>query len=462
MPNYTTSYSPKKPHMRRNTKDQGYLRPGRRAQRRPGAQYLNHSQGFGRKRKGFRAGGNNSRKPYAIIAVGCAALFFAASVIWYMNRGVGITLNGNEVSVRINSTIEQVIEDQGLDETTVAGNLLAVDDSVLEKRGGERYSVTLDGKAVALDALSSTSLTGGEELTVEDGADTYEEHDVAATTIAPTVTVKGTGAIQYVKTWGVPGRSEIWTGLVSGKTADRGVVQEVVNCEIAASSVSPEDGKYVAITFDEGPSSYTSQIVDILKEKGVKATFFLSGDAVEANAAAAKTLADAGMELGSNSYSDTDLSKMSGDELRQQIQRGFDAIKSATGEDVHLLRAPYATFSLENWAETMDMLSAVVSWNVDSGDWLLPGANQIVEDVCGSVRSGNIILLTDNAATGEQTVEALSALIDRLQDEGYTLVTLSDLIATDDTLAEQVNLSKVSMPDDAVLPTVADEDGAAA
>ncbi len=462
MPNYTTSYSPKKPHMRRNTKDQGYLRPGRRAQRRPGAQYLNHSQGFGRKRKGFRAGGNNSRKPYAIIAVGCAALFFAASVIWYMNRGVGITLNGNEVSVRINSTIEQVIEDQGLDETTVAGNLLAVDDSVLEKRGGERYSVTLDGKAVALDALSSTSLTGGEELTVEDGADTYEEHDVAATTIAPTVTVKGTGAIQYVKTWGVPGRSEIWTGLVSGKTADRGVVQEVVNCEIAASSVSPEDGKYVAITFDEGPSSYTSQIVDILKEKGVKATFFLSGDAVEANAAAAKTLADAGMELGSNSYSDTDLSKMSGDELRQQIQRGFDAIKSATGEDVHLLRAPYATFSLENWAETMDMLSAVVSWNVDSGDWLLPGANQIVEDVCGSVRSGNIILLTDNAATGEQTVEALPALIDRLQDEGYTLVTLSDLIATDDTLAEQVNLSKVSMPDDAVLPTVADEDGAAA
>ena len=127
-----------------------------------------------------------------------------------------------------------------------------------------------------------------------------------------------------------------------------------------------------------------------------------------------------------------------------------------------LLRAPYATFSLENWAETMDMLSAVVSWNVDSGDWLLRGANQIVEDVCGSVRSGNIILLTDNAATGEQTVEALPALIDRLQDEGYTLVTLSDLIATDDTLAEQVNLSKVSMPDDAVLPTVADEDGAAA
>ena len=175
--------------------------------------------------------------------------------------------------------------------------------------------------------------------------------------------MKGTGAIQYVKTWGVPGRSEIWTGLVSGKTADRGVVQEVVNCEIAASSVSPEDGKYVAITFDEGPSSYTSQIVDILKEKGVEGHVFPLGRCREANAAAAKTLADAGMELGSNSYSDTDLSKMSGDELRQQIQRGFDAIKSATGEDVHFAAGALRhVLAGELGRRPWICLSAVVSW----------------------------------------------------------------------------------------------------
>lgn len=459
MPNYTTSYSRSKPHMRRGRGGPGYQLPSarQRTARRRGAVYLNHSQGFGRRRQGFRAGGNNSRKPYAIIAVACAFLFFIASIIWYVNRSVEITLNGESASVRINSTIEQLISDQGLDETTQAGDLLAVDDSVLEREGGDRYAITLNGKSVSLDDISTTELTGGEEVTVEDGPDTYEEHDVQATTIAPTLTVSGTGAFQYVKTWGVPGRSEVWTGKQSGITADRGVVKEVVNCEVAASSVSPDEGSYIALTFDEGPSDYTQQIVQILKDKGVKATFFLSGDAVEANPAAAKAIADAGCELGSNSYSDTNLTKLAGDELRDQLTRGFDAIDEATGSSVSLLRAPYAAFSDENWAEAMDLVSAVVSWNVDSGDWLLPGADQVVSDVCDSVRNGNVVLLTDNVETGAQTVEALPDLIDQLQDKGYTLVTLSELVKTDESLAEALNLSKVSMPKDAVLPTIAEE-----
>ena len=459
MPNYTTSYSRSKPHMRRGRGGTGYQLPSarQRTARRRGAVYLNHSQGFGRRRQGFRAGGNNSRKPYAIIAVACAFLFFIASIIWYVNRSVEITLNGESASVRINSTIEQLISDQGLDETTQAGDLLAVDDSVLEREGGDRYTITLNGKSVSLDDISTTELTGGEEVTVEDGPDTYEEHDVQATTIAPTLTVSGTGVFQYVKTWGVPGRSEVWTGKQSGITADRGVVKEVVNCEVAASSVSPDEGSYIALTFDEGPSDYTQQIVQILKDKGVKATFFLSGDAVEANPAAAKAIADAGCELGSNSYSDTNLTKLAGDELRDQLTRGFDAIDEATGSSVSLLRAPYAAFSDENWAEAMDLVSAVVSWNVDSGDWLLPGADQVVSDVCDSVRNGNVVLLTDNAETGAQTVEALPDLIDQLQDKGYTLVTLSELVKTDESLAEALNLSKVSMPKDAVLPTIAEE-----
>lgn len=461
MPNYTTSYSGNKsrPHMRRGRGSTGYQLPGarQRATRRRGAMYLNHSQGFGRRRQGFHAGGNNSRKPYAVIAVACAFLFFVASIIWYMNRSVDITLNGEPASVRINATIEQLIADQGLDETTQAGDLLAVDDSVLEREGGARYSVTLNGDAVELDALSTTSLTGGEEVTVEDGPDTYEDHDVQATTIEPTLTVSGTGAIQYVKTWGIPGRSEVWTGKVSGIVADRGVVQEVVNCEVVSSSVTPDQGSYIALTFDEGPSEYTEQIVQILEEKGVKATFFLSGDAVEANPAAAKAISDAGCELGSNSYSDTDLTELSGEELRDQITRGFDALSAATGQEVSLLRAPYAAFSEESWAEAMDLVSAVVSWNVDSGDWLLPGADQVVQDVCDSVRNGNIVLLTDNAEVGAQTVEALPALIDRLQGMGYKLVTLSELAASDKSLSEALDLSKVTMPEDAVLPTLADD-----
>ena len=123
----------------------------------------------------------------------------------------------------------------------------------------------------------------------------------------------------------------------------------------------------------------------------------------------------------------------------------------------------FYAFSTENWAESMDLVSAVVSWNIDSGDWLLPGADTVVSNVTGSVRSGNIVLLTDSEATGAQTAEALGTLIDRLQADGFTIVTLSELVATDEDLAEELDISKVSMPEDAVLPTVpADDEGSSA
>ena len=425
---------------------------GSRAQRRPGAQYLHHSQGFGRRTSGRRPRRRDARRPYAIIAVACAALLFIASVVWYLNRGVTVSLNGSDVSVRINSSVQQLIDDNQL--SYRAGDLLAVDDTVLEKRGGERYSVKVDDEQIDNDDLSSTALTGGETIEIGNGRDEYEEHEVIATEIQPTLTVKGTGAIQYVQTWGVPGRSEVWVGSVSGKTADRGVVQEVQDCVVRATSVSPDEGSYVALTFDEGPSSYTEQIVSILEEKGVGATFFLQGDRSEEHQAAARAIADAGFELGSNSYSDTDLTALSGDDLRSQITRGFDAVKDASGVETSLLRAPYGLFSESSWSEAMDLVSAVVSWNLDSGDYLLPGAGSVVDTVMGSVANGNIILLTDNETTGAQTVDALPQLIDSLQAQGFTLVSLSDLIATDSELAEELDVSRVSMPDDAALPQV--------
>ncbi len=457
MPTYTTSFTTKRSARLRGRDPMRLPSAARRPQRRRGAQYLRHSQGFGgrgSRSRGGRASGGNSRKPYAIIVVGCALLLFAASILWYANRSVDITLNGERTSVRIGATIERIIDDEGLD--LKAGNLLAVDDSVLTKGGGSAYTATLNGKELSAKQAAKLSIEGGEELELADGHDTYEDHDVQATEIKPTLTVDGTGAVQYVETWGVAGRSEVWTGHVSGKTVDKGVVAEPVNCEVKAASVSPSERgkKYVALTFDEGPSSRTAEIVKILQDKQVGATFFLSGEAAEANPAGAAAIADAGFEIGSNAYTETDLSTLSADELRSQLTRGFDAIEQACGVKTALLRAPLGTFTDQMWAESMDLLGAVVTWNVDSGDWLLPGAQSVVETVRGSVKNGNIVVLTDNDTTAAQTIEALPQLIDALQEDGYTLVSLSDLIKTDKNLADAVKLSASSMPNDAVLPQV--------
>lgn len=186
----------------------------------------------------------------------------------------------------------------------------------------------------------------------------------------------------------------------------------------------------------------------------MKATFFVSGDKVASNTAAVRAIAESGNEIGANAYSDVDLRELDGPGLRDQITRGFEAVSDATGTSTALLRPPFGEFSNENWAAAMDLVSVVVTWNVDSGDWLLQGADSVVETVMGSVGNGDIVLLTDNDATASQTVEALPRLIDRLLESGYKLVTVSELIATDDDLADAIDVSSAGLPKGASLPSV--------
>ena len=421
--------------------------------------YLNHSRGFsdrsahiGSHGPGFRRG---SRLPYALIGVGCALVLFVAAVIGYVNRSVDVTLNGEKTAVRVGSTLQALIDDQGLTDTYSAGDLLAVDDSVLTRHGGEQLSIKVDGKRVDQKAWDERELAGGEKIKVKNGRNVYEKHQVQATAIEPKLTVEGTGAVEYVKTWGVEGRSEVWVGEKSGKTQDRGQVKPATDCVVECVSVTPKgNAKYVALTFDEGPSTATAQLLQVLKDKGVGATFFLSGDAAAANPAQAKAIVDAGCEVGSNSYSDDSLKGQDRDAVRKQISRGAKAIKSATGTKTALLRAPYAAFDEQNWLDAMDLVSAVVSWNLDSGDWLLEGSDTTVQTVLDSVTPGNIVLMTDSDETAEQTVEALGQIIDGLQADGYQIVKLSELVGTDSSLSKKLtSLDRVQMPKGAVVPT---------
>lgn len=105
----------------------------------------------------------------------------------------------------------------------------------------------------------------------------------------------------------------------------------------------------------------------------------------------------------------------------------------------------------------MDLVSVVVTWNVDSGDWLLQGADSVIETVTGSVSNGDIVLLTDNDETASQTMEALPQLIDRLLESGYKLVTISELIATDDDLADAIDVSSAGLPKGASLPKLEEQ-----
>ena len=356
--------------------------------------------------------------------------------MWYINRSVTVELNGSEVSVRIHATGRAAHRRSSSDYR--AGDLLAVDDSVLEKRGGERYSVKLDGKSVSEGDLRLDRTSRRREARrFGAGGDIYEEHEVQATEIAPTLTVKGSGPIKYVETWGVPGRSEIWVGKVSGKTQDRGVVTEVQDCVVRASNVNPEDGKVVALTFDEDRARTRSASSTFCAKRGQGATFFVQGDHVAGHEDAVAAIAEAGFELGANGYADTDMTELAGSSLRDQIEKGFSTVKEVSGSATALLRPPFGLFSDTDWAEAMDLVSAVVTWNIDSGDYQLQGADTVVENVMGSVGNGDVILLTDSDAVGEQALSALPELLSRLREEGYRVVSVGELVASDPTLRKR-------------------------
>lgn len=421
---------------------------------------LRHSQGFGKRAPKAPRRRRDSRLTYVFIAVGVAVVVFVASIVWYLNRPVTITLNDEEASVRIGSTIEQVISSQGLE--LKPGDLLAVDDSVLEEDAGDPYAVTVDGKRVSVDDAASLELQGGEKVVIEDGDDTYEEHDVDATSIEPKLTVEGDGPVQYVETWGVPGRSEVWTGAVSGKTQDRGVVREVQDCVVKCESVIPddEDAEYIALTFNGSPSSETDEILAILEEKGVTATFFMAGDDVKADERTAKKIVDAGCEVGSMGATGDAVSDLDDATLREQLEAGFAALEDATGSSSRLFRGSLESFGDSQWAAAMDLVACNVQWNIDSGDWLEPGADTIASNVLDYASNGSIVLLTDGATDG-QTVEALPTIIDGLLDDGYQLVTVTELLATDDDMPSRLAKAEVGMPRDAALPALGGNEGEA-
>lgn len=461
MPIHTTSYpSKRRPRFRKNTGD--LLPAGRaRRQRKRGARYLRHAPSLGG-RKVARRPCRNSRRPYAIIAVACAFLVFLASILWYANRGVDITLNGSTVSVRINSSLGALVEDQKL--SLKPGRLLAVDDSVLDKTGGDPFAVTLNGKGIDPSEVAGTKLEAGDEVTIENGKDTYEPHQVQATEIAPTLTVKGSGAVRFVDTWSEAGRQEVWTGERSGITKDRGVVKEPVAAVVSARNVSPSGGKKaVALTFNQAPGTGTDSILKILAEKGVKATFFIQGSAAGSNAAAVRSIAQAGHEIGSNGYAGTDPTTLFGDDLRNELSQGFDAVRQAGGGSTALYRPISNEFSNEDWAQAMDLVGAVVTYNLNSGDWTLPGADAVVATVVDGVSPGDIVLMTDSEATAAQMADALPRIIDGLKAAGYELVTLSDLIASDADLSKELpkgfSLTKATMPEGSALPQVTKESG---
>jgi len=193
-------------------------------------------------------------------------------------------------------------------------------------------------------------------------------------------------------------------------------------------------GKTIAITFDDGPSpKLTPMLLDILKKRGIKATFFVVGqNAAEFPDILKREIAE-GHEIGNHSWSHPQLNRLSADGVTAQIEKTNAAIRAAIGHDPVLIRPPYGATNARldhRFNEQYGM--KVILWDVDPLDWKYRNSARVEREILSQTKPGSIILVHDIHAT---SVAAMPETLDALIAKGYKFVTVSELI----TMAGSVN-----------------------
>ena len=187
-------------------------------------------------------------------------------------------------------------------------------------------------------------------------------------------------------------------------------------------------GNYVAITFDDGPSSsLTPQVLDILKRHGARATFFVQGINASRNQSILARAAAEGHEIGNHTYSHIKMTGSSTERVCSEISRANSIIEAATGRKPTVMRPPYGAVNanLVNLMYNKFGLKTIM-WNVDTRDWQHPGVGVVVQRAVGGATPGSIILLHDIHAS---TLQAVEGIVTGLQARGFELVTVSQLIS---------------------------------
>lgn len=190
------------------------------------------------------------------------------------------------------------------------------------------------------------------------------------------------------------------------------------------------DGPYIALTFDDGPhGTNTPRLLDMLKQRGVKATFFMVGECAVEYPQIVKRIVSEGHEVASHSWKHLQLTRMSDETLRQDLQKAHDAIASAGGVAPKIMRPPYGAFTArqQRWAHGEFGYKCIL-WDVDPLDWKYRNAAHVESEILKRTTNGSIILTHD---IHKSTIDAMPGTIDGLLAKGFKFLTVSDLIAKD-------------------------------
>lgn len=187
---------------------------------------------------------------------------------------------------------------------------------------------------------------------------------------------------------------------------------------VPASTTLPD--KVVYFTFDDGPSrTYTPQVLNLLRNEHVKATFFLVGSRCTEEPNLVRRIVAEGHEVGNHGYTHQFITNESLTTLQSEVKRTDDAIYRASGLKPVYFRPPGGLFRVTELATLHALGHRTVLWTVDSRDWHATAADPIVENVVEHVKPGAVVLFHDGLTPTKFTIAALPVIISTLRHQGY-------------------------------------------
>lgn len=185
--------------------------------------------------------------------------------------------------------------------------------------------------------------------------------------------------------------------------------------------------KLVALTFDDGPGPYTERLLNEMKKRDVKATFFVLGNRVDRYPELIKRMEAEGHTIGNHSYDHSNLTKLSYENVRKNMERTAEKVEKLVGHKPEVMRCPggACNSNVKKYAKAAGI--PIIYWGVDTRDWESRNVDAIMKKSFGKggITDGSIVLMHD---IHQPSVEAAIKMMDRLIDEGYTFVTVPELL----------------------------------
>ncbi len=184
----------------------------------------------------------------------------------------------------------------------------------------------------------------------------------------------------------------------------------------------------IALTFDDGPHpKNTPRLLDMLKERGIKATFFLIGKSVATYPEIVRRIVSEGHEIGNHTWDHKTLRVMSQEKINEELQKTQDAIVAACGQVPLIYRPPFGAITSKQQKAIMEKFHyPSIVWEVDTNDWKSPRSIAKVHDtILKDTHAGSIILCHD---IHFETVDAMPSTLDELKAKGFQFKTISEMI----------------------------------